>query len=115
MFLVLIFGLEGVGQLYLAFQMQNGSGFVLDEYQGILSLIVAWGLWKAKGWGWTLFLVTTLVGLVVVSTNVLGQPSMGQLYYDIFGIALDLVFIYYVTRRRVMDYFGKQSIASDLL
>jgi len=63
---------------------------------GIAAFVMVWGLWNGKSWAWTvtLILVITLLVLDVV-------------YFSIFGIAINVIVLYYLTRPHVKSYFGK--------
>ncbi|HEY8139663.1 MAG TPA: hypothetical protein VIE86_01115 [Nitrososphaera sp.] len=69
---------------------------------GIASLIVAYGLFKAKKWAWTISVVLSVVsiamGIVSVVTGNIGA---------IASIAISGLILYYLYRPHVKAYFGK--------
>jgi lysylphosphatidylglycerol synthetase-like protein (DUF2156 family) len=71
---------------------------------GILSFVLAFGLWKGRQWAWTWTLIFSIIGLV---TSILAI-GVG---IGIIGIVVYLIIIYYLTRARVKTYFGKAAAA----
>jgi uncharacterized membrane protein (DUF2068 family) len=71
---------------------------------GIVSLIVAYGLFKAKKWAWTanvgLSIISIAMGIVSIATGSVGS---------IVGIAISGVILYYLYRPHVREYFGKKT------
>lgn len=69
---------------------------------GAISLIIAYGLLKAKKWAWTinvaLSIVTIAVGVLSMVTGNIGS---------IASIAISGVILYYLYRSHVKAYFGK--------
>lgn len=76
-----------------------GSVFLI---LGVISLIVAYGLFKAKKWAWTinvaLSIITIAIGVVSTVTGNIGS---------IVSIAISGVILYYLYRPHVKAYFGK--------
>lgn len=79
-----------------------GSHFTSIESVGIISLIVAYGLVKAKKWAWTinvaLSIITIAMGVVSIVTGNIGS---------IASIAISGVILWYLYRTHVKAYFGK--------
>ena len=71
---------------------------------GIVSLIVAYGLFKAKKWAWTgnvaLSIVSIAMGIVSIATGSIGS---------IVGIVISGAILYYLYRPHVREYFGKKT------
>lgn len=69
---------------------------------GAISLVVAYGLFKAKKWAWTinvaLSIITIVIGVVSIATGNIGS---------IASIAISGVILYYLYRQHVKAYFGK--------
>lgn len=69
---------------------------------GIASLVVAYGLFKAKKWAWTtsvvLSFITIAMGIISIATGNIG---------GIASIAISGVIVYYLYRPHVKAYFGK--------
>jgi hypothetical protein len=76
-----------------------GSLFIII---GIVSLIVAYGLFKAKKWAWTINVALSIIiiamGVVSIVTGNIGS---------IASIAISGVILYYLYRPHVKAYFGK--------
>lgn len=69
---------------------------------GIASLVVAYGLFKAKKWAWSISVVLSIIsiamGIVSIVTGNFGS---------IASIAISGVILYYLYRPHVKAYFGK--------
>lgn len=63
---------------------------------GIISLVIAYGLWTGKGWAWLLALIFAIIGLII-----------GIFSLNIITIVIDAVILYYLTRPHVKAFFGK--------
>jgi len=63
---------------------------------GVISFVMAWGLLKGKSWAWTVTLILTIISLVI------DLPS-----FNIIGLIIDVVILYYLFRPHVKAYFGK--------
>ena len=69
---------------------------------GIASIVVSIGLYRGKGWAWTLLLVLSGFGAAGYLLNIVN----GQ-FFSIIGLVLDLVIIYYLYRPNVRKFFQK--------
>jgi uncharacterized membrane protein (DUF2068 family) len=71
---------------------------------GIISLVVAYGLFKAKKWAWTisvgLSIISIAMGVISIATGNIGS---------IVSIAISGVILYYLYKPHVKEYFGKQA------
>ena len=71
---------------------------------GIVSLIVAYGLFKAKKWAWTtnvaLSIISIAMGIASIATGNIGS---------IVGILISGAILYYLYRPHVKEYFGKKT------
>ena len=88
--------LAGVGPTGLLLSLVSFGSFIA----GILSFILAYGLWKGRGWAWTWTFIFSILGLII---SVIGI-AVG---IGIIGIVIYAVIIYYLTRARVKTFFGK--------
>ena len=70
---------------------------------GIASIVVSIGLYRGKGWAWTLLLVLSGFGAAGYLLNIVN----GQ-FFSIIGLVLDLVIIYYLYRPNVRKFFSKK-------
>ena len=82
--------LAGVGPTGLLLSLVSFGSFIA----GILSFILAYGLWKGRGWAWTWTFIFSILGLII---SVIGI-AVG---IGIIGIVIYAVIIYYLTRARV--------------
>jgi uncharacterized membrane protein (DUF2068 family) len=96
--------------------LAQGSGSILTVLGavliplGIASLVVAYGLFKAKSWSWTVAVVLSIIG-VVVNVISLVTSNMGGITGALVGIAINAIVLYYLSRRNVRQYFGKVTTA----
>jgi len=63
---------------------------------GLLSLLLAWGLWVGKGWARMTALVFAIVAII-----------LSILSFHLIGIIIDALIIYYLTRPNVKQFFTK--------
>jgi uncharacterized membrane protein HdeD (DUF308 family) len=87
----------GFGLLFLIF----GIGIILLAL-GIAYMVMAYGLWKGKGWAWTITLILSAIGIVVALISI-AAGNIGA----IFSIVIHGVVIYYLYRPNVKAFFGK--------
>jgi peptide/nickel transport system permease protein len=64
---------------------------------GIISLIIAWGLWTGQGWAWILSLVLTIISIILSIPAAIGGVG-------IVGIIIDMIILYCITRSDVMEF-----------
>jgi len=69
---------------------------------GIISFVVAYGLWKGKGWAWTL---TVVLSIISIALNAISIASAN--FGGIISIIISAVILYYLYRPHVKAYFGK--------
>jgi len=67
---------------------------------GLLTLLIAYGLWTGRRWAWSLCIIFSIFGLII---GVLSLPL------GIIILAINLLVLYYLTRRRAKAFFGKGS------
>ncbi|MGH9990307.1 MAG: hypothetical protein ACREAS_07715 [Nitrososphaera sp.] len=92
------------GLIFLAsglFLLIIGIGIILLAL-GIAYLVMAYGLWKGKGWAWTITLILSAIGIVVALISI-AAGNIGA----IFSIVIHGVVIYYLYRPNVKAFFGK--------
>jgi uncharacterized membrane protein (DUF2068 family) len=108
-------GLEINGQPLTADQQSvliEGSGPVLTALGailiplGITSLVVAYGLFKAKTWAWSIAVVLSAF-LFAINIISLVTGSMSAITGAVIGMAINAIVLYYLSRRNVRQYFGK--------
>ena len=87
---------------------------------GIGYLIMSYGLFKGKGWAWTITIILLIIGIAIqiLSTYVITASSLentknvisgivGSITFPLIGLAINIVILYYLYRRHVRAYFGK--------
>lgn len=98
--------------------LAQGSGSILTALGalliplGIASLVVAYGLFKAKRWAWYAAVVLSIIGLVVNVISLV-TSNMGAIAGALVGIAINGIVLFYLSRRNVKEYFGKVATAKE--
>jgi uncharacterized membrane protein (DUF2068 family) len=69
---------------------------------GIAYFVMAYGLWKAKGWAWTITVVLSFIGIVLGVASI-ATGNIGA----IFHIIINAIVVYYLYRSHVKVFFGK--------
>ena len=72
---------------------------------GIACFLLAWGLYKAKGWAW---IITVILAIISIVFSILGVGSGG--YVNIINIVISGIILYYLYRPAVKSYFGRVKI-----
>lgn len=70
---------------------------------GIAYLVMAYGLWKGKGWAWTISLILAGIGVIMGIVYIIQDNLAG----GIVSIIINGVIIYYLFRPNVKAFFGK--------
>ena len=70
---------------------------------GIAYFVMAYGLWKGRGWAWTISLIISGIGIVMGIVYIIQDPFGG----GIVNIIINGVIIYYLNRPNVKAFFGK--------
>jgi uncharacterized membrane protein HdeD (DUF308 family) len=78
-----------------------GIGIILLAL-GIAYLVMAYGLWKGKGWAWTITLILSAIGIIVAIVSI-ATGNVGA----IISIIINGVIIYYLYKPNVKAFFGK--------
>ncbi|MGA9745332.1 MAG: hypothetical protein WBQ16_12000 [Nitrososphaeraceae archaeon] len=101
--------------------LSAGVGSVWLEI-GIGYIIMSYGLFKSKGWAWTITIILSIISIAIsiifgITGGVLNLSSantmngsnslMSGIIVTIIGIAVDIVIIYYLCRPHVKAFFGK--------
>jgi uncharacterized membrane protein (DUF2068 family) len=82
-----------------------GGGIVIAF--GIAWLLIAWGLFTAKGWAW---IITVILAIISAIFSAIGIGGGGFIPHVIILI-IDIVILYYMYRPNVKSYFGRIKIA----
>ena len=77
---------------------------------GVAYLVMAFGLWKGKGWAWTISTIVLFIGIVIDMIS-LPRRSVGDIVSSVVSIAINAVILYYLFRPHVKAYFGKTMAA----
>ncbi len=73
----------------------------------LVDFILAYGLWKGKGWAWVGSLLFVLIGIVFSVFSLFVNPRIGEL----LSLIIDLVIVYYLMQPRVHAYFRRGGIS----
>ena len=98
--------------------LAQGSGSILTVLGavliplGIASLVVAYGLFKAKSWAWYVAVALSIIGLVVNVISLV-TADIGAITGALVGIAINAVVLYYLSRRNVRQYFGRVATPTE--
>ena len=82
---------------------------------GVANLVMAYGLWKGKGWAWTISIIVLFIGIAIniVSISITGVFSntgsnlLGNIISGVVSIGISAFIVYYLYRPHVKAYFGK--------
>jgi hypothetical protein len=64
---------------------------------GLVSLLLAWGLWAGKGWARMVALVFAILSII-----------LSLISFHIIGLLIDIIIVYYLTRSNVKQFFTKK-------
>jgi uncharacterized membrane protein (DUF2068 family) len=73
---------------------------------GIAYFVMAYGLWKGKGWAWTITLVLSFIGIVLGIASIV-TGNIGA----VFHLIINIIVVYYLYRPNVKMFFGKSTTA----
>lgn len=101
--------------LGVAFVLFGSISFAL----GVADLVMAYGLWKGKGWAWTISVVLLFIGIAIDVWWLVWSTSSGtfvnagsnlleDIVGSIVGIGISAFIVYYLYRPHVKEYFGKK-------
>ena len=69
---------------------------------GIAYFVMAYGLWKGKGWAWTITLVLSFIGIAFGIASII-TGNIGA----VFHLIINIIVVYYLYRPYVKAFFGK--------
>jgi hypothetical protein len=69
---------------------------------GIAYFVMAYGLWKGKGWAWTITVILSFIGIALGVVSI----AIGNIG-AIFHIIINAIVVYYLYRPHVKVFFGK--------
>ena len=84
-----------------------GNALIFFTAFGLISLLLAYGLWMGKSWAWIVTLVLALIGIVFWLSNILEIITIAPstVWGSIVNIVLYIVLIFYLTRPQVKAFF----------
>lgn len=69
---------------------------------GVAHFVLAWGLFKGKGWAW---IITVILAIISVILSIVSIASGGRT--NIISLIISAVILYYMFRTEVKSYFGR--------
>ena len=72
---------------------------------GLSSFVIAYGLWKGKGWAWSIAFLIAFIGAIGNLVHLVGA----QHHRGIIPFILNAVLIYYLTRPQILKYYHVRS------
>jgi uncharacterized membrane protein (DUF2068 family) len=75
---------------------------------GIASLVVGYGLFKAKRWAWSVAVVLSAIGFAINAISLV-TGNLSAITSAVVGMAINAIVLYYLSRRNVRQYFGKDT------
>jgi len=99
--------LGGIGLLFSGFAVMllPVVGIIVGGLLVVIGLayfVMAYGLWKGKGWAWIITLILSAIGIIVG----IGSIAVGNVG-AIVHILINAIVIYYLYRPKVKAYFGR--------
>jgi uncharacterized membrane protein (DUF2068 family) len=99
--LTIIGGIGFLASGIAAVGLSAGIGAALIAL-GIAYFVMAYGLWKGKGWAWTITVILSFIGIALgVASIAIGNIGA------IFHIIINAIVVYYIYRPHVKVFFGK--------
>lgn len=81
--------------------LSSGIGIALIAL-GLAYFVMAYGLWKGKGWAWSITVVLSFIGIALGIVSI-ATGNVGA----IFHVIINAVVLYYLFRTHVKVFFGK--------
>ena len=89
--------------------LSAGIGVVLIAL-GVAYFVMAYGLWKGKGWAWTITVILSFIGIALGIVSIVTVQNIGA----IFHLIINAVVVYYLYRPHVKAFFGKATTAAPM-
>ena len=104
--------LVGIGSIAIGPLTALGLVFVaagvVSLVIGIAYLVMGYGLWKGRGWAWTISMIVLIIGIIIKLISLPRAVASGSNFSeDIVSIAISAFILYYLYRPHVKAYFGK--------
>ena len=104
--------LAGIAALSMSFYLLTlpyfpGNALTFFTAFGLVSLLLAYGLWRGRSWAWTVTLVLSTIGIVLWLSNILEIITIAPSTFwgSIINIAIYVAIIFYLTRPHVKAFF----------
>src|SRR5689334_15144358 len=102
--------LVGIGSIAIGPLTALGLVFVaagvVSLIIGIAYLVMGYGLWKGKGWAWTISMIVLIIGIIIKLISLPRAVASGSNFSeDIVSIAISAFILYYLYRPHVKAYF----------
>ena len=88
--------------------LSAGIGVVLIAL-GVAYFVMAYGLWKGKGWAWTITVILSFIGIALGIVSIV-TGNIGA----IFHLIINAIVVYYLYRPHVKVFFGKATTTAAL-
>ena len=84
-----------------------GNALTFFTVFGLVSFLLAYGLWGGRSWAWTVTLVLSTLGIVLWLSNIAGiiTISPSTFWGSIINIAIYVAIIFYLTRPHIKAFF----------
>jgi hypothetical protein len=75
---------------------------------GLISLLIAFGCFKGWGWTWTLGMIFAVIGIIMAIFQAWSYGwTTDMVSSAAISVVIELVIIFYLTRKGVKAWFGK--------
>jgi uncharacterized membrane protein (DUF2068 family) len=73
---------------------------------GIGYLAVSYGLFRGRGWAWSIALILSYIGIVIAIISILSGN-----FVPVINLAINIAIVYFLYRPQVKAFFGKSPSA----
>jgi hypothetical protein len=73
---------------------------------GIGYLAVSYGLFRGRGWAWSITLILSYIGIVIAIISILSGN-----FVPVINLAINIAIVYFLYRPQVKAFFGKSPSA----
>jgi uncharacterized membrane protein (DUF2068 family) len=73
---------------------------------GIGYLAVSYGLFRGRGWAWSIALILSFIGIVIAIISILSGN-----FVPVINLAINIAIVYFLYRPQVKAFFGKSPSA----
>jgi hypothetical protein len=95
---------------YVRFAIRSATLGVGLVAFALMDFLLAYGLWRGKGWAWSVSLVFAVLGIILSVFALFVRPEVGEL----LSLIIDLVIVYYLIQPRVQAFFGRGTVPSPV-